>query len=97
MLEYPDGKVYTGTWFEDKKSGSGETHWPSGSVYVGEYEADKRHGQGEFIDEDGKKQTGDWFDDEFVGKSKARTYQQSQIREKNDMAFEKQNDKYSLP
>lgn len=37
IFKWPDGRVYTGDYFEDKKHGFGIVKWPNGKVYEGHW------------------------------------------------------------
>ena len=46
-FHYQNGNVYVGSWFKDKKSGSGKmVYAQSGSVYEGNWVNDQRNGFG---------------------------------------------------
>ena len=46
VLEWTDGRRYTGAFANGIPSGRGQMEWPDGSVYVGAFEAGYPHGQG---------------------------------------------------
>ena len=37
IFTWPDGRIYTGNYVEDKKHGFGKFVWPDGKVYEGEW------------------------------------------------------------
>ena len=36
-FKWPDGRVYEGDYYEDKKHGFGKVKWPNGKVYEGHW------------------------------------------------------------
>jgi hypothetical protein len=45
-FKFPDGRVYKGEFFNDKRHGKGTMMWPDGRKYEGEWKAGKQHGNG---------------------------------------------------
>ncbi len=37
IFKWPDGRVYEGDYYEDKKHGFGIVKWPNGKVYEGHW------------------------------------------------------------
>ncbi len=37
IFKWPDGRVYEGVYYEDKKHGFGIVKWPNGKVYEGHW------------------------------------------------------------
>lgn len=47
---WPDGKVYTGDYYEDMKHGYGVLELSDGRIYRGEWNMSKQHGRGRFLE-----------------------------------------------
>jgi hypothetical protein len=45
---WADGRVFIGSWKQNKMHGHGDFKWPDGRSYVGDYVNDKKQGQGVF-------------------------------------------------
>ena len=43
-FKWPDGRVYEGSYVEDKKEGYGLVSWPDGRVYEGMWKDGRQHG-----------------------------------------------------
>ena len=56
---WPDGRVYEGEYFMDKKHGQGTCVWPNGKKYTGGWSNGKKHGVGVMVDEKGERK-GEW-------------------------------------
>ena len=53
---WPDGIVYTGDWYANKKHGNGHMKWLDGSrEYTGDFRDDERNGHGTYTWENGTK------------------------------------------
>lgn len=48
VYNWSDGRVYEGTWKNNKMEGEGVFKWPDGRKYEGEYVDDKKEGRGIF-------------------------------------------------
>lgn len=44
IFTYPDGKTYSGSWWNGLRHGQGTRNYPDGSTYTGSWHNDKRHG-----------------------------------------------------
>lgn len=49
MQTYVSGRVYEGSWHEDKRHGKGYEMFRSGNVYKGDFVMNRAHGQGTFL------------------------------------------------
>ncbi len=49
-FSWHDGKIYKGSYKDDKKDGFGTLEWPDGRKYVGNWKNGKQHGDGEYFD-----------------------------------------------
>jgi hypothetical protein len=47
-FNWPDGRVYEGAYFEDKKHGHGVFVWPDGKKYIGNWKDGRQDGIGFF-------------------------------------------------
>ena len=61
---WPDGRLYTGEYANDKKHGKGKFEWPDGKVYEGEWKNGKQDGIGFFssIENNMEKRKGEWVE-----------------------------------
>mmetsp|Transcript_33752 Transcript_33752/g.32811 ORF Transcript_33752/g.32811 Transcript_33752/m.32811 type:complete len:125 (+) Transcript_33752:268-642(+) len=60
-LKWPDGRLYQGSFNEDKRHGEGMFKWKDGRVYRGQWHMGKQHGIGYFKGVDSiKEQKGEW-------------------------------------
>ena len=57
---WPDGRLYDGSYVNDKKEGYGEYRYPDGRCYKGMWQNSKQHGEGIFIDPNGNQKKGEW-------------------------------------
>ena len=64
---WPDGRIYEGEWFRNKKSGHGKYFWPNGQVYEGDFRDDQCNGVGTLFYPDGKRFQGNWKEGEKHG------------------------------
>ena len=46
VFTWPDGRVYKGHYYNDKKNGYGEFTWPNGKIYKGFWKNGKQNGEG---------------------------------------------------
>ena len=46
---WPDGRIYHGEYFNDKKHGTGSFIWSDGKRYSGTWVNGKQHGEGQFF------------------------------------------------
>lgn len=61
ILKLPNGEIYRGDYFQDKKHGNGVFMWPNGKSYDGSWKNGKQHGIGFYIDSrKGFKKKGEW-------------------------------------
>ena len=61
--KYSDGKVYVGSWKNDKKHGQGKYIVSESCMYEGAYVEDMRQGRGKYVYPDGSVYEGDWLAD----------------------------------
>ena len=62
VFEWTDGRVYKGSFANDRKEGQGILTWGDGRIYDGQWRNGKQHGQGFFTSSDGQRQQGQWAD-----------------------------------
>lgn len=55
VMDWPDGKHYEGSFFEDKKHGHGRIEWTDGRIYEGEWKNNIQDGKGRY-----KNKYGEW-------------------------------------
>lgn len=48
---WPDGRIYHGSYLDDKKHGEGKFTWPDGREYTGVWNNGKQHGKGQYTQE----------------------------------------------
>jgi hypothetical protein len=60
------GKIYEGTFLENKFDGQGTYYWPDGHRYQGKWKNNHRHGLGEIVYPDGRVERGRWADDKLI-------------------------------
>jgi len=53
VLEWKDGKKYTGEFINDKREGQGTFIWADGREYKGGWKNGKQHGIGAYKDKNG--------------------------------------------
>lgn len=69
-IVWPDGKVYTGEFKNDKMQGKGKKVWPEalgGGSYEGDFVDDMMQGKGVMNWPDGGTYTGDFANDKMHG------------------------------
>ena len=52
-VKYPDGSVYSGKIFSEKKTGEATLTFANGDTYKGQFLDDKKHGNGKLTKADG--------------------------------------------
>ena len=62
---FPNGYMYTGSFWEHAWHGFGKMQYTDGTVWKGEWQRDKRCGQGVKTWPWGKEKRGQWVDGEF--------------------------------
>lgn len=65
-MEYDNGDVYEGNWWDEKKCFDGLMKYANGDVYAGKWKEDKRHGQGTLIKTGGISHIGEFHQDKFI-------------------------------
>lgn len=60
LFQWPDGRIYYGTFEGGKKHGKGIFMWPNGHTYVGDFKQDECQGLGKIYYPDGKIFEGNW-------------------------------------
>ena len=65
-MKYHDGRVYKGSFIEDKFEGQGVMTWPSGKVYDGNWQASLQHGEGLYTDQDKNIKKGLWNNGKLI-------------------------------
>ena len=60
LYKWPDGRMYEGNYFNDKKEGYGVYTYPDGRCYKGNWSNGKQHGEGIFISPEGIQRKGEW-------------------------------------
>ena len=48
VFTWNDGRIYQGSFYQDKKHGHGVLTWPQGKVYDGMWINGKQHGEGKY-------------------------------------------------
>merc|ERR1712048_1025591 len=61
-MQWSDGRLYEGNYFEDKKHGTGCFTWPDGRRYDGQWKDGKQDGFGRYINTNKKVRHGEWKD-----------------------------------
>jgi len=64
---YADGRIYNGTWENDKQSGEGVMNYPNGNSYRGNWLNGQRHGKGTYYFFSEHQYTGEWAEDKQHG------------------------------
>jgi hypothetical protein len=66
-FKWHDGRMYEGTWVNNKMEGEGKFIYADKSWYIGQYKADKKHGKGKYYWNDQKYYDGEWFNNKQHG------------------------------
>ena len=69
-VDYGNGLVYEGEWFNNKKDGKGKMTYKGGGYYDGEWRRDKKNGNGIMKYNDGTSYEGGWKENEKEGSGK---------------------------